>query len=183
MGKFVDSIIAYRILTMLTTPFVETNAYKLGIIDAKGKELRPMRNLNTVEERDAYTLLHRMVYRIKRIIERVPIENKKLASYAAALSLVREAKENNYEITADIELKFAKKLLENLDTELNEVNTYLTENKILNFKQYQEEIIANTSSVSPIGVALTNKGTEPSYLDTTIAVRKKPKMIRRKQNV
>ena len=62
MGKFVDSIIAYRILKMLVTPFQDTEAYKRGIIDDKGKELRKMRDLNKVEDRDAYTILHRLVY-------------------------------------------------------------------------------------------------------------------------
>ena len=72
---------------------------------------------------------------------------------------------------------------EDLDIEINEVHTFLNENKIFSFKQYNEEMIANTSAVSPIGVALTNKGTEPSYLETTVAIKKLPKMIRRKQNV
>lgn len=90
MGRFVDSIIAYRILRMLTTPFNETDAYRLGIIDDKGKELKKMGSLNSVDERDAYSILHRMVFRIKRIIEKVPVENKKLVSFAAALSLIKE---------------------------------------------------------------------------------------------
>lgn len=40
MGRFVDSIITYRILKILTTPFNETKAYQLGIIDDKGNELK-----------------------------------------------------------------------------------------------------------------------------------------------
>ena len=68
MGRFVDSLIAYRILKLLVTPFDKTDAYKLGIIDAKGKELKRMQELNSVNERDAYTLLHRLVFRIKKII-------------------------------------------------------------------------------------------------------------------
>ena len=48
MGRFVDSIIAYRILRMLTTPFNETDAYRLGIIDDKGKELKKMGSLNSM---------------------------------------------------------------------------------------------------------------------------------------
>ena len=59
MGRFVDSLIAYRILKLLVTPFDKTDAYKLGIIDAKGKELKRMQELNSVNERDAYTLLKR----------------------------------------------------------------------------------------------------------------------------
>ena len=61
MGRLVDSVIAYRILRMLTIPFEETDAYKLGIIDVKGKELKRMSQLHTADERDAYTILHRMV--------------------------------------------------------------------------------------------------------------------------
>ena len=61
MGRFIDSVIALRILRLLTTPFDKTDAYKMGIIDAKGKELKRMSQLNTVDERDAYTILHRMV--------------------------------------------------------------------------------------------------------------------------
>lgn len=52
MGRFVDSVIAYRILRMLVTPFEATDAYALGIIDAKGKELKKMSQLNSVDERD-----------------------------------------------------------------------------------------------------------------------------------
>jgi hypothetical protein len=114
MGKFVDSIIAYRILKLLVTPFEDTEAYKLGIIDNKGKELIKMRNLNSVIERDSYTLLHRLVFRIKRIIEKIPIENKKILSFAAALSLVKEELENNHE-PIDLEIKFINIMNENLD--------------------------------------------------------------------
>jgi hypothetical protein len=90
MGKFVDSIIAFRILHMLVTNFEDTDAFRLGIIDKNGKELKHMKDLNTVQMRDAYTLLHRLVFRLKRIINKVPIENKKLVSIAAAYSLVKE---------------------------------------------------------------------------------------------
>ena len=37
MGRLVDSVIAYRILRMLTTPFEDTDAFRLGIINTKGK--------------------------------------------------------------------------------------------------------------------------------------------------
>ena len=90
MGRFVDSVIAYRILRMLVTPFEATDAYAMGIIDEKGKELKKMSQLNTVEERDAYSILHRMIFRIKRIIEKVPTDSRKIATFAAALSLIKE---------------------------------------------------------------------------------------------
>ena len=68
MGRFVDSVIALRILRILTTPFDQTDAYKLGIIDENGKELKRLSQLQQTNERDAYTILHRMIFRIKRII-------------------------------------------------------------------------------------------------------------------
>lgn len=168
MGKFVDSIIAYRILKMLVTPFKETDAYKRGIIDDKGKELRKMRELHTVEDRDAYSILHRLVYRIKRIIERVPIENKKLVSYAAALALIREQLEGNIEYN-DIELRFSSKLKEELDSEMTEVHEYLHESRIFTFKQFREEAPAVNSAVTP-------SGSSPQgdiNIATTVAVKKK----------
>jgi len=90
MSRFVDAIITYRILRKLTTPFNETDAFKQGIIDDKGKILKRWNDLNTVDERDAYTLLDRLVWRLKRIIEKVPYENKKTVSFAAALALIKE---------------------------------------------------------------------------------------------
>lgn len=156
MGRFVDSVIALRILRLLTTPFDQTDAYRLGIIDEKGNELKKMRDLHTVEERDAYTLLHRLVYRLKRIIEKVPLQNKKLLSFAAAYSLIKESLDEGKE-PIDLEMRFINKLTENLDTEISLVEEYLNDNKIFTFKQFSEEmgagaVAANNAAASP-GIA------------------------------
>jgi len=153
MGRFVDSFITYRILQLLVTPFDQTPAYKLGIIDKKGKELKSMDQLNTVQERDAYTLLHRLVYRLKKIIEKVPIENKKLLSLAAAYSLIRENYELNKE-PIDLENKFLKKLNEDLSYEFILVENHLNEKKMFTFKQFSEE--GEGGNGSSISVAPTN---------------------------
>jgi hypothetical protein len=139
MGKFVDSIIAFRILHMLVTPFDQTPAYKLGIIDENGKELKKMRELNTVEERDAYTLLHRLVYRMKRIMNKVPIENKKFLSLAAAYALIREDLDAGKE-SINLEEKFMKRIDLDLTEELKIVNEAFSANKIFTFKQFTEEM-------------------------------------------
>jgi ribosomal protein L36 len=138
MGRFVDSIIAYRILKMLVTPFVDTEAYRLGIIDENGKEIKNMAKLNTVAERDAYSILHRMVYRIKRIIEKVPVENKKLLSFAAALSLIKEHAYDTKE-PIDLESRYLDRLHENLYDELEYINEYFEGKQIFTFKQFNEE--------------------------------------------
>jgi len=86
----IDAFITFRFLKLLVTPFDKTEAYKLGIIDERGKVLRKYRTLERIEERQAYTILHRLVFNIKKLIEKVPGGKSRLASYAAALFLIKE---------------------------------------------------------------------------------------------
>jgi hypothetical protein len=155
MGKFVDSIITFRILHMLVQPFEQTDAFRLGIIDKNGNELQKMRELNTVEERDAYTLLHRLVFRLKRILNKVPIENKKLVSLAAAYSLVREELANGKE-SINLEEKFLLRIDTDLTKEITEINEAMDKNKILSFRQFSEDVgaiaPANNAAATP-GIA------------------------------
>lgn len=173
MGRFVDSLIAYRILRMLVTPFAETDAYRLGIVNEKGKELKKMRNLNSVEERDAYTILHRMIFRIKKIIEKVPVENKRLVSFAAALSLIKEHYHNNKE-PVDLELQYVDRLRTDLNEEINFIQQ--SSSKIFTFKQFVEEAPANNAAATP-GIA----GFTPDTLG--VPKGKQPKISRRKPYV
>jgi hypothetical protein len=175
MGRLVDSVIAYRILRMLTTPFEETDAYKLGIIDAKGKELKKMAQLHTGDERNAYTILHRMVYRIKRIIEKVPVDNKRIITFAAALSLIKENYHNSCE-PIDLELQYLNRLHTNLTEDIKYVQENLNTKKIYTFKQYSEDVaapIANNAG-SP-GVA----GFTPDTLG--VPKGKQPPLMKRKK--
>jgi hypothetical protein len=85
-----DALIVYRIIRMLVTPWERQEAFKLGIIDNKGKALKKSRDLSTIRERENYTILHRMVFRFKRIVEKVPMENKQFLSFAAAVAMLKE---------------------------------------------------------------------------------------------
>lgn len=88
LQRAVDIYYTFRFLRQLVTPWKETKAYQLGLVDENGKVLRKAR---TPEEKDAYTLFFRLVYNIKRLLNKVPFVGKtKLASYAAALWLVHE---------------------------------------------------------------------------------------------
>lgn len=168
--RFIDSVIVYRILRMLITPFKETEAFKLGIIDSKGKELKKMSQLHTVAERDAYTLLHRLVYRLKRIVEKVPVENKKLLNFAAALALVKEHYEYERE-PVDLEFQYLNKLNEDLSVEIRQIES-LAEGKMVTFRMFMEDAPANNASATP-GIA--------GFTPETLGVRKKPALIRRKK--
>ena len=89
----VDAFVAYKFIKLMTTPFTETEAYKLGIIDEKGKVLKKRSKLNTPQEKSAYTILDTLVWNIKRIIEKIPAGKTRLGSFAAALYLLKEKHE------------------------------------------------------------------------------------------
>lgn len=84
-----DLVYTFRFLTLLTTPFEKTKAFELGIIDAEGKRDKSVK-INTAEEKSAYTPFHRLVFNIKRLMSKVPGGRSSLASYAAALYLIKE---------------------------------------------------------------------------------------------
>ena len=113
MGRAIDSLIVFRFLKLLVTPFTDTKAYELGIIDERGKNLRKASKLNTEEERESYTILHRLVFNIKKLIEKVPGGKSKLGSYAAALFLIKEHTKNKIEDWNFLEKEFYKYLKDN----------------------------------------------------------------------
>ena len=89
MGLFrgPDFLYAIRFLRLLTQKWEKTDAYKQGIVDKSGKFLKKP---ETAEEKSAYTIFHRLVYNIKRLINKLPLGKSTLASYAAALFLIKE---------------------------------------------------------------------------------------------
>ena len=87
-GKITDLILAYQFIKRLTTPFEKTDAFKLGIIDKAGKKLK---SPDTTEENNAYGYYDRMVFNLKKLLEKIPGGKTRFASYAAALFLIKES--------------------------------------------------------------------------------------------
>jgi len=87
----VDLYIVYQFIKRLSTPFDETEAYRLGLIDDKGKRLK---KASTKEEKDAMTYFDRLIFNMKRLLAKVPGGNTRMGSYAAALLLLREEEEH-----------------------------------------------------------------------------------------
>ena len=122
MGRAIDLLITYRVIKMLVTPFEKTDAYKYGIIDKNGKVLRKNKTLTVAKEKDSYTILHRFVFNLKRLINLIPGGKSKLGTYAAALGLLlKEQKDIN---AVELEKVLYKHLRENdlinLDDDLRE---------------------------------------------------------------
>ena len=91
MGRAIDLFVTYRFLKLLTTPFEKTDAYKLGIIDENGNRIRkkkstkPAVELSTTQVKNAYTILHKLVFNIKKIFAKVPGLRTKVGTYACTL--------------------------------------------------------------------------------------------------
>jgi len=143
-----DLVYTLRFLRLLTTNFEDTNAYKLGLIDDKGAKLRKPQ---TSDEKSAYNIFHRLVFNLKKLLAKAPGGSSKIASYAAALFLIKE-KYNMSEESLERILKESG--LEVIDI-LNESNTwFLSENKMLSpgiYKVRNEKLLNSTCEelVSP----------------------------------
>ena len=120
MGRAIDLFVTYRFIKLLVTPFEKTEAYKLGIIDKDGKRkteqtvargVRPT-DLNTAEKKNAYTVLHKLVFNIKKIFNKVPGLRTRLGTYAAALFLLKDTFKEHVEDPDVFEKEFMKYLKE-----------------------------------------------------------------------
>ena len=94
LGSFLlrgtDALFALRFLRLLTTPWEKTNAYRKGIIDAKGNVILSGNNVPS-SDRKYYTIFHRLVFNIKKLIDKIPVIGKSIITkYAAALFLLKE---------------------------------------------------------------------------------------------
>ena len=98
MSRVIDAVIAYRVLKLLVTPFDKTKAFELGIIDDKGKVLIKSRNIETAEQRNAYTLLIRFVFNLKKLLAKVGIRGPIGSAAAAALAFFKEQHGENLEV-------------------------------------------------------------------------------------
>ena len=87
MSRPVDLLIAYRVIKMLVTPFNKQPAFKYGIIDKDGNVLKKYKTITGSQEKRSYTVLHRFVFNLKRILSKVGIRGK-LGSFAVAAALL-----------------------------------------------------------------------------------------------
>jgi hypothetical protein len=108
MGRAIDALIAFRLVKLLVTPFNKTKAFKLGIIDEKGKVLIKSRQINKLpfpqrtEARKAYTMLIRFVFNLKRLLSKVGIRGPIGSATAAAIAFFKEEYGNNLEVEREV---------------------------------------------------------------------------------
>lgn len=82
---------ALDVLKILTGKFTDTKAYKLGIIDKDGNPLKRENDLIKPEEKDAYTMLDRLIFKVKQFLDKNNLFHNKIPNYTAGLALIRES--------------------------------------------------------------------------------------------
>jgi len=114
-NRLVDLLITYRIVKLMSTDFKDQEAFKFGIIDVNGKVLRKSSKLNTEAERDSYTVLHRFVFNLKRILAKFGLKSS-ISNFATALALILK---ENQEL-----IKYKSSIESSIITYLKETNQY-----------------------------------------------------------
>ena len=153
VSRGADLYFTFRFLRLLTMKWTKTDAYKYKIIDSKGKVLRKSSELESVDEKAAYTMFHRLVYKMRRLLEKIPIIGKTiLTNYAAALLLLKE--QNNTRIWTD-EKYLEQRLMEFLKTDWEEDAKFLKEEMDnMDKKGFQEFLIEGESRKDALRMAL-----------------------------
>ena len=136
MSRVIDALVAYRVLKLLVTPFNKTKAFALGIIDAKGKVLKKSKDIRDSKERNAYTLLIRFVFNLKRMLSKIGIRGPLGSATAAAIAFFKEEHGDNPEVERQIykfikEQGFEFEISENYGEPLTE-GTYKVKHDIYN---------------------------------------------------
>jgi hypothetical protein len=159
-NKVSDIILVYSFIKRLTTPFDKTEAFKLGIIDKTGKRIKS-KEISTKEEENSYGMFDRLVFNVKRGLETLPFGKSRMASYAAALYLIKESNNLKDNYTED-----------EIEMSLTEHMESLMKNNTRNLKNILEDVPANSTA----GVVGT--GDDPSGA-TSLKKKKKPPVIDR----
>jgi hypothetical protein len=146
MGRAIDALIAFRLIKLLVTPFNKTKAFKLGIIDEKGKVLIRARDFmksfsdstKRMKARKAYTMLIRFVFNLKRLLSKVGIRGPIGSAAAAAIAFFKEEYGENLEVEREVykhlkEQGFEFDISENYGEPLSE-GTYNVKHDIYNLE-------------------------------------------------
>ena len=163
----------YQFLKKLVTPFEKTEAFKLGIIDKDGKILKKRRDLETKDEKSAYNLSDTLVWNLKKILGKIPLGKSKLASYAAALYLIKE--QGNGKILVDekeLEKQFFDYFEKLQSDELSE-STYdnISDKTVIGILQaYDEEQESHSKflTLANIYTGLSKKYIQEEFLTMTL---------------
>ena len=163
----------YQFLKKLVTPFEKTKAFELGIIDEKGKILKRRRDLKGDEEKSAYNLSDTLVWNLKKILGKIPFGKSKLASYAAALWLIKEQGNGKIFVNEkELEKQFFDYFEKLENDELNESTFDNVSDKLVIgiLQAYDEEQISHSKflTLANMYTGLSKKYIQEEFLTMTL---------------
>jgi len=167
MSRALDAVVGIRLLKLLSTPIQKSKAFQLGIIDADGKKLKKPSNTN---ERNAYTLLNRFVFKVQKSLTRSSdMNSRRLLSFAAAMALLREYEEKDDELDVGVLLELY------MQDETVQQQARLLESNVLSLKNYMEEMNGvGGGAVAGIGVGPQGEpGRDPVFMPMNRRKKKK----------
>ena len=114
-GKVISAFTVFKFIKIISDPFTKMEAYKLGIIDSKGKFLKKVDELETRKERDSVNPFNRLMINLKKAMNKIPDPTfkAKLKTLPTAMILLKDE---------------AEKVGADGDVVLSEVRNYLFEN-------------------------------------------------------
>jgi hypothetical protein len=89
MANAIDLYLAYRFLKNLVQPFEKWEAYKTGVIDKDGSILVP-KGKRSFPQKDSFGYFDLISMNLKKLLGKLPGGQSAIASYAAALLLLKE---------------------------------------------------------------------------------------------
>ena len=168
MSRALDTVVGIRLLKLLSTPIEKSKAFQLGIIDKNGTKLKNPSNTN---ERNAYTLLNRFVFKVQKSLTRSSDMNaRRLLSFAAAMALLKEYDEKE---TDDLDVGVLLELY--MQDEDVIAQAKLLESNVLSFKNFiDEENGVGGGAIAGVGIGPQGEpGVDPRMMP--MARRKKKK--------
>lgn len=171
MSRFVDTVVAYRLLRMLATPIERSDAFRLGLVDKDGKKIKePL----SQQELDAYSLLQRFIFKVQRALSRSSDSNaRRLLTFAAAMAILKEyteEDEDNVEALLEVYMQ---------DEDVIKQAKLLEDYNLISFRNFDEE--TGVANVAGIGVGDKGEpGVDPRLMP--MVRRKKKKRVGKSNN-
>lgn len=88
----VDLFLIYSFIKKLVTPFDQWEAFKQGVIDKDGNILIKKKDRNKLDQRRSLGYFDVLILNLKKLLGKIPGGKSRIATFAAALYLIRESK-------------------------------------------------------------------------------------------
>ena len=95
MVSLFDTFVGYKFIKMLITPWKKTEAFKRGLIDENGYALIKRKDIKS-GDRMHFTILHTLIWNIKRLLDKLPPTKTKLGSFAVAVWMLKDKMSKGY---------------------------------------------------------------------------------------